>query len=290
MQLHRISLYLAIEGPPNLGPRPSLLCPWSPGSSAVSSPPSSPGPVQSQTRRSAAPASTVDILHLNLHCTLEIPPPPRLLPPLLPTAAHPLSHFTTGFKTALLCRAVVSLGHRRSSSPLAVPAWAIANHTRTPWVQHGTPYCSPDINQPGPNVRQPPAVRLTPAVCLNHPSFLVRFGPSPANPHPVLVRYNPRRSLAPRAALSSASRLCRRSSATASRESSSHRRDPPHAPDRPPLVLVLVTAPAAKKKVGRRQSIACPLPPSLLQEPAHATLRETQDRHDVHSHAAEGRR
>lgn len=162
-QLHCISLYLAIEGlPPNLVPVPPCSCPWSPGSSAVSSP----SPVQSRPRHvdplhQPRPSTS---LHLNLHCTLEIPPPPRLLPPLLPTAAHPLSHFTTGFKTALLCLCC------RVARPrlLLVPTCCTGlgnckSHTHSR-LQHGAPHHPQDFNQPGPNVRQPPAVRLTPAV------------------------------------------------------------------------------------------------------------------------------
>lgn len=286
MQLHRISLYLAIEGPPNLGPRPSLLCPWSPGSSAVSSP--SPVPAQSSPRhvdplhqpRPSTSCTPEPALHLGNPttppdcCHLCCPPPPTHSPTSRPASKQPCS-------VVLSCR----------SSPLAVPAWAIANHARTLWVQHSTarPIAPPDINQPGPNVRQPPAVRLTPAVCLNHPSFLVRFGPSPANPHPVLARYNPRRSLAPRAAVLCLAIVPTIPSATASRVPVASTR--PAARPRPSAIGVGVGDCACCEK-SRPRSINRPpsAPFPLLQEPAHATLR-AQDRHDdVHSHAAEGRR
>lgn len=157
VQLHRISLYLAIEGPPNLVPRPSLpVVPWQ---LCCLQSQSSPSPVQSQTRRSAAPASTVDNLHLNLHCAapweshhppdcchLCCPPPPTHSPTSRPASKQP-------------CSAVVSPGHRCLSSPPAVPAWAIANHTL--WAQHGTRICFPprhSVNLVPTSVSHPPSV------------------------------------------------------------------------------------------------------------------------------------
>lgn len=207
MQLHRISLYLAREGPPQSCPRPSLLCPWSPGSSAVSSPSPFPvqsqsSPVPSQTRRSAAPASTVDILHLNLHCAapwkshhppdcchLCCPPPPTHSPTSRPASKQP-------------CPAVLSC---RSATPAPRPHLLYRpgqlQITRTIRVQHGTPYRSARLQS---TWSQRPSATRRPfdsrrGALIIRPSL---FGLDPALPTriPSSLDISPRRSLAPRAA------------------------------------------------------------------------------------------
>lgn len=249
---------LAIRGspPPNLVPRPSLLpvVPWQ-----LCCLQSQSSPVPSQTRRSAAPASTVDNLHLNLHALHLGNPttPPRLLPPLLPTAAHPLSHFTTGFKTALLCSCCRVA---RPALPLVPTCYIGPGNCKS----HTLGCCTALLLIP-PRLQstwsQRPSATRRPfdsrRALIIRPSL---FGLDPALPtripYSLDIIHGDHSLLAPP---TSASRLCRRSFATASHRHPRRIDATRNTPDRPPLVSVLVTAPAARrrKKVGPGPSIAC---------------------------------
>lgn len=262
-QLHCISLYLAIEGlPPQSCPRPSLLLPVVPWQLCCLQSQSS--PVPSQTRRSAAPASTVDLLAPEpaLHLGNPTTPPTAATsaahrrPPTLPLHDR-LQNSLALF--VLSCRSATPaprphLLYRPGQLQITHTLSAAARRTPSP------PGLQSTWSQRPSATRRPFDSRRVALII--RPSL---FGLDPALPTriPSLIEYNPRRSLAPRAA-----DLCLAIVPTIPPrpppESPSHRRDPPPPHARPSAIGVGVGDCACCEK-SRPRSInrpaSAPFPP-----------------------------
>lgn len=249
---------LAIRGspPPNLVPRPSLLpvVPWQ-----LCCLQSQSSPVPSQTRRSAAPASTVDNLHLNLHA-LHLGNPTTPPPTAATSAAHrrpPTLPLHDRLQNSLALFVLSCRSASAASRPhlLYRPGQLQITHFG---LLHGTPVNPPRLQS---TWSQRPSATRRPfdsrRALIIRPSL---FGLDPALPtripYSLDIIHGDHSLLAPP---TSASRLCRRSFATASHRHPRRIDATRNTPDRPPLVSVLVTAPAARrrKKVGPGPSIAC---------------------------------
>lgn len=259
-------------------------------------PPSSPSPVQpspvpdtsirctSLDRRQPAPEPALLHLGKSHHppdcCHLCCPPPPTHSPTSRPASKQPCS-------VVLSCRSATAAPRRPHL--LCRPGQLQITHSGRSTALLLLPLSLPPaVTQPGPNVRQPPAVRLdSRRALIIRPSL---FGLDPALPTRIpssLDIIHGDHSLLARPPLP---RDCADDPPRPPPESPSHRRDPPPPHARPSAIAVGAGDCACCEKSRPRPINRPPLPPpSLLHEPAHATLR-AQDRRNVHTHAAEGRR